>query len=142
MSGIIRSRWALAAVGSALLASGVFAATPASANHYRVQAFVDFERNGQLVSEYPSEVVSGCGSTSCNFSMFLPGKKNYAQFLRWCGSDTVVVTTAAGASSGISPPCLGSGRWQIRVRVELTAESGSLATHPDATSTTLRVTNF
>jgi hypothetical protein len=100
------------------VASLALAVGPAGANHDVVSSFVVFENNGQQKSEYAGDPLSGCTFCQTVQGGFLLPKKAYGKFLRWCGTDRVVVSIPAGATTGFSEPCLGGGRWQIVVRVE------------------------
>jgi hypothetical protein len=122
-----------------LLTAGLVAVSPASASHVTATATVEVMRGEVLVAAYnifdPDE---DSDEAAFQTNIGIP-KRDYNRFVRWCGSTSLLVVVAAGASVG-SDTCLGPSEWYIRVSVTiLDAAGGTPATHGTPVAVTVHI---
>jgi hypothetical protein len=106
----------LAAALSLPLLIALFAAPTANANHSAAVGVVNLLRGGINKQGWGPGYDSSCG-TSCSLNIFML-RRDYNQFVRWCGSDAVQVTVPANQTSGYTD-CAGGGQWYLRSSVTL-----------------------
>ena len=67
------------------------------------------------------------------------GKRDYARFLKWCGSASRDVTVSPGAFGGYVE-CKGASPWYLNAHVAMRNAKDVLTTHSEAVTITINVT--
>ena len=92
-----------------------FPAQDAEATHVKVKAFIQLWRGSTMIDEW--ETIVTCDTLACGIvDVDIPTKRDEGRFLRWCGTDTKVMSipdTASSVVTNCNPN--GNGPWQIRV---------------------------
>ena len=108
------------------------------ADHATVFGGVNIYRgSGPVVYEYGSQFVP-CSATACEVTVAL-GKRDYARFVKWCGSDRKEIVVATGSLGG-QVECQGPTPWLLDAHVAMHNARDVLTVHAEAVTITIKVT--
>lgn len=96
-----------------------------------------FHGGGAAVAEYTSPYVP-CTGGGCTVSVAI-GKRDYARFVKWCGSDNREIMVPVGAF-GNYVECQAPKPWRLTANVAMRNSNDVLTTHATPVAITVVVT--